>query len=271
MSIYTVNSAKSRTLGYNDSPLLGRQNHAISTSKINLNDPDNIELEPFKLVSLSPRSQQARDIVQDGTVRDLKDFLSDNSNVKSLNNLDEEGVSLLHLSVRLNRVDVTRTLIDYGANVNIRLGNGTTPLHVAARFNCAAVAEILVHSGANPSLVDGNGNNALHQTARRSSKGVMEILLRDSDIDIDAKTQVGMTPLHLVCMNGDLEMCRLLLRHGAEITSKTADCSTPLHIAIFNNCNTEVAELLIKEATAKLMNVSNMSTKLIWTRIAHCT
>lgn len=130
MSIYTVNSAKSRTLGYNDSPLLGRQNHAISTSKINLNDPDNIELEPFKLVSLSPRSQQARDIVQDGTVRD---FLSDNSNVKSLNNLDEEGVSLLHLSVRLNRVDVTRTLIDYGANVNIRLGNGTTPLHVAAR------------------------------------------------------------------------------------------------------------------------------------------
>ena len=133
MSIYTVNSAKSITLGYNDSPLLGRQNHAISTSKINLNDPDNIELEPFKLVSLSPRSQQARDIVQDGTVRDLKDFLSDNSNVKSLNSLDEEGVSLLHLSVRLNRVEVTRTLIDYGANVNIRLGNGTTPLHVAAR------------------------------------------------------------------------------------------------------------------------------------------
>ena len=133
MSIYTVNSAKSRTLGCNDSPLLGRQNHAISTSKINLNDPDNIELEPFKLVSLSPRSQQARDIVQDGTVRELKDFLSDNSNVKSLNNLDEEGVSLLHLSVRLNRVEVTRTLIDYGANVNIRLGNGTTPLHVAAR------------------------------------------------------------------------------------------------------------------------------------------
>lgn len=77
----------------------------------------------------------------------------------------------------------------------------------------------------------------------------MEILLRESDIDIDAKTQVGMTPLHLVCMNGGLEMCRLLLRHGADITSKTTDCSTPLHIAIFNNCNTEVAELLIKEGT----------------------
>lgn len=129
MSIYTGNSVKSRTLGYNDSPLLGH----ISTSKINLNHPDNIELEPFKPVSLSPRSQQAHDIVQDGSVRELKDFLLDNSNVKSLNNLDEEGVSLLHLSARLNRVEITRTLIDYGANVNTRLGNGTTPLHVAAR------------------------------------------------------------------------------------------------------------------------------------------
>lgn len=88
----------------------------------------------------------------------------------------------------------------------------------------------------------------------------MEILLRDSDIDIDAKTQVGMTPLHLVCMNGDLEMCRLLLRHGAEITSKTADCSTPLHIAIFNNCNTEVAELLIKEGRLYSNELRNHST-----------
>lgn len=88
----------------------------------------------------------------------------------------------------------------------------------------------------------------------------MEILLRDSDIDIDAKTQVGMAPLHLVCMNGDLEMCRLLLRHGAEVASKTADCSTPLHIAIFNNCNTEVAELLIKEGRLYSNELRNYST-----------
>lgn len=81
---------------------------------------------------------------------------------------------------------------------------------------------------------------------RRRSKDVVDVLVRDSDIDVNARTQIGMTVLHLVCMNGDLDICRILLRHGADITAKTADFSTPLHTAIFN-CNPQLAELLIKE------------------------
>ena len=115
-----------------------------------------------------------------------------------------------------------------------------------SRFNSAAVAEVLLHSGANPLLVDALGNNALHHAVRRRNKEVVDLLVRDSDIDVNACTQVGMSALHLVCMNGDLEICRILLRHGADITAKTADYSTPLHTAIFS-CHPQLAELLIKE------------------------
>ena len=132
MSTYTVNTMKTSGLRSNDSPLLGRQNAAASISKVNLID-NNIELAPLKFASLSTRSQQAREIVQDGTVSELKEYLLDNSNVRSLNNLDEEGVALLHLSARRNRAEVTRMLIDHGADVDIRLRDGSTPLHVAAR------------------------------------------------------------------------------------------------------------------------------------------
>ena len=129
MSLNTLNSVKTNGLrSVTDSPLLGRQSTAASLNKI-----DAIELSPLKFSALSARSQQAREIVQDGTVRELKDFLSDANNVKSLNSLDEEGVSLLHLTARLNRVEVTRVLIDDGADVDIRLRDGSTPLHVAAR------------------------------------------------------------------------------------------------------------------------------------------
>lgn len=75
---------------------------------------------------------------------------------------------------------------------------------------------------------------------------MVDLLVRDTDIDVNAKTQVGMTALHLVCMNGDIEICRTLLRYDADIRAKTADESTPLHTAIFN-CNTHLAELLIKQ------------------------
>ena len=128
------------------------------------------------------------------------------------------------------------------------------------RFNSAAVAEVLLHSGANPSFVDALDSNALHHAVRRSSRGVVNILLRDSDIDVNARTQVGMTALHLVCMSGDLEICSNLLRHGADITAKTVDYSTPLHTAIFS-CNTQLAELLIKEGKLRCKQVFSQSLK----------
>ena len=114
------------------------------------------------------------------------------------------------------------------------------------RFNCPAVAEVLLSSGANPSLADSLNNNALHHAVRRRNKDMVDLLVRDADIDVNTKTQVGMTALHLVCINGDTEICRTLLRHGADIRAKTADHSTPLHSAIFS-CNANIAEMLIKQ------------------------
>ncbi|XP_068698490.1 transient receptor potential cation channel subfamily A member 1-like isoform X2 [Montipora foliosa] len=244
-------------LGSSDSPFLSRQATAASLLNVNIID-NNFELSPIDkyLAPLSARSQLARDILQDGRVAELKEFLLDSDNVKLLNSLDEEGASLLHFSARLNRAEATRVLIDRGADVDIRLRDGSTPLHVAARFNSASVAQVLLRSGANAQLLDALENNALHHAVRRRNKDVVDLLVGDSDIDINAKTQVGMTALHLVCMNGDLDICHVLLSYGADITAKTADCSTPLHTAMFS-CNTHIAELLIREAASKLINVND--------------
>ena len=121
-------------LGSSDSPFLSRQATAASLLNVNIID-NNFELSPIDkyLAPLSARSQLARDILQDGTVAELKEFLLDSDNVKLLNSLDEEGASLLHFSARLNRAEATRVLIDRGADVDIRLRDGSTPLHVAAR------------------------------------------------------------------------------------------------------------------------------------------
>ena len=123
----TASRAKgSRSNNYKDSPLLSRT--STGASKV-----DSIELASLKFVGLSTRSQQIHEIIQDGIVSELRDYLLDNKNVKIINNLDEEGVSLLHLAARWNRVEMTQILIDNGALVNIRLKDGSTPLHVAAR------------------------------------------------------------------------------------------------------------------------------------------
>lgn len=121
----------SRSNNYKDSPLLSRSTNT-TVSKADLLD-SSIELASLKFVGLSTRSQQIHEIIQDGIVSELKDYLLDNNNVKIINNLDDEGVSLLHLTARWNRVEMTQILIDHGPRVNIRLKDGSTPLHVAAR------------------------------------------------------------------------------------------------------------------------------------------
>ena len=93
----------------------------------------NIELVPLKFVASSTRSQQTREIIQDGIVSELKEYLSDNNNIKTINAIDEDGLSLLHIAARWNRAEMTQMLIDHGAHVDIRLKDCSTPLHVAAR------------------------------------------------------------------------------------------------------------------------------------------
>jgi len=130
MTSTTARGKGQRSNDYKDSPLLSRTSTAAS--KVELID-SSIQLASLKFVGLSTRSQQIHEIIQDGMVSELRDYLQDNNNVKLINNLDDEGVSLLHLAARWNRVEITQLLIDHGARVNIRLKDGSTPLHVAAR------------------------------------------------------------------------------------------------------------------------------------------
>ena len=78
----------------------------------------------------------------------------------------------------------------------------------------------------------------------------MELLVQRRDVDINFRMNCGSSALHLVCISGDLEICRLLLRNGADIQAKTSDGGTVLHAAVFS-CNANVAELLINQGEIK--------------------
>lgn len=119
-----------RSSNYTESPLLGRHNTAISTSDLM---DSNIELTPLKFAALSTHTQQIREILHDGVVSDLKEYLSDKNNLKSINDLDEDGFSLLHMTARWNLAEMTQILIDHGAQPDLRMKDCSTPLHITAR------------------------------------------------------------------------------------------------------------------------------------------
>jgi len=68
--------------------------------------------------------------------------------------------------------------------------------------------------------------------------------LIDRGADVNAKTNVGWTPLHFASSMKDLEIAKLLLDRGADVGAKNVYEVTPLHSASWNN-HIETAKLLL--------------------------
>lgn len=107
------------------------------------------------------------------------------------------------------------------------------------------ITKLLIQRGADPALVSNNGSTALHFAARRGNDQVAELLLRHTNVDVNSKDSSYMTALHLACVSGNTAISKMLLEQGADITAKSTELMTPLHTAVYNG-NTEVAALILQ-------------------------
>ena len=72
------------------------------------------------------------------------------SNKSLLSLLDFAGWTALHEACNHGYLDIVRTLIDHGADVNVRGLDGDTPLHDAAVNGHEEITIVLIQSGGNP-------------------------------------------------------------------------------------------------------------------------
>jgi ankyrin repeat protein len=71
-------------------------------------------------------------------------------------------------------------------------------------------------------------------------------LLIINGIDVNAKSDLGRTPLHEAAEIDSRDIVKLLISNGADVNAKTKDGWTPLHSAIyFSRWNKDVIELLL--------------------------
>ena len=60
----------------------------------------------------------------------------------------------------------------------------------------------------------------------------MITLIREGEsTDINAKTSINRTPLHLACLHGFIEVAKVLVEYGADINAVDDDHNTSLHYA----------------------------------------
>ena len=135
----------------------------------------------------------------------------------------------------------------------VYIRNGTSLHDVASSGNPRDVLSVLdqgadIHAKADVWYQSDSfthpGATALHIAAEFNPDPLVTLVLLDLGAELEAKTDLGDTPLHWAAYDGHPDVVELLLARGADATALNDDGTTPLHYAAWNNVP-EVADLLL--------------------------
>jgi ankyrin repeat protein/predicted Ser/Thr protein kinase len=182
---------------------------------------------------------------------------------------DEGGYTVLITAAERGRIEIVTHLLNYTADVDAKDKHGRTALMCAAGGGHADIVNILLDNGADPNAKLDSGTTVLmaalfaHFHAESlhgeelsagpttpatlvESEGQVSTVsaLIDEGVDINARTDDGMTALMLAVNNGLRKTTELLLENGADIDAKGKTGETALMYAAKRGNAEMVLELL---------------------------
>ncbi|XP_031634580.1 poly [ADP-ribose] polymerase tankyrase-like [Contarinia nasturtii] len=97
----------------------------------------------------------------------------------------------IHYATYNNCKEITKMLIEKGADVNAKIQIGYTPLHIAAHNNRYKIAKLLINHGADPSIRDSWlwGRTALEWAESKNHEEVMDVLTEGYNNNNDDKVE----------------------------------------------------------------------------------
>jgi len=183
----------------------------------------------------------------EGLVKFIYNLFSVYSNIMNVN---KNGGGILFDIVRqpsATRVNYAITLAaGEGVTVNCRCRMNLTPALTAAKHGNYAALEILAKHGADLTLTDTQGRNVLHMCAcgfEHQSINLLQdaaivrslvSLMIKASVDINAKTNTGLTPLMMICSQPPLyTLLHALLVQGADVNLRCdVKGQTVLHLML---------------------------------------
>jgi len=128
---------------------------------------------------------------------------------------------------------VAELLLEYGADINAQIFEGSMLLHLASAFGLVNIVRWLPNHGADANAQPDNGWTPLHLAVGNGYPEVARMLL-EHNANVKARGEI---PLHLAVVFPELrdriDILQLLLDHGADVKARDNEGSTPLHHSAF--------------------------------------
>ena len=163
---------------------------------------------------------------------------------------DEHDYNPLEQAAEMGHVELVQVLLEYGADANARDKSGYTPLHFASEFVKPAVIRVLLKHGADVKAQNEDNKTPLHYAQEEE----VARLLLEHGANANALDIKNQTPLHYVSQRGQTGAARVLLEHGVGANAQDKERYTPLHRALRG----DVARLLLEHgADANALDIKN--------------
>ena len=146
--------------------------------------------------------------------------------------------NLLHKACLEGDLKTVKLLIAQdGLDINTKDHNNLTALHIACFRGFKDIAEELIAQNADINGAPSEKNNLetpLHLVSLNNNHELVKLLL-ENGADIDPKDNQGKTPLHYASWKNSKEALILLLRNGADISVEDETSERPLYYATLND------------------------------------
>ncbi|AWO96308.1 putative B-cell lymphoma 3 protein [Scophthalmus maximus] len=169
--------------------------------------------------------------------------------------LDRNGQTALHLCSEYDQSECLSVVLSLSSSpmcLEIRNYEGLSPLHLAVLRGHKDLTRMLLDAGADINAMDIKSGQSPLMHAVESNNADMVHFLIESGCDVNSQSYSGNTALHGACGRGQVDTVRLLLKSGADSSLKNYHNDTPVMVAK----NKKIADVLRGRAS-KLIRVQD--------------
>ena len=171
------------------------------------------------------------ELCEKGTAQQVQDALKEGANVNARDDINDAPALMYAVWASEGNTEVVSLLLEAGADVNAKAGNGITALMLAAEDNkYPETVSFLLKAGADARVKTAFGKTALMCAAVNQNPKAVSLLLAAGS-DVNAQRDDGKTALMLAAIGNSPETVSLLLEAGADIAIKDSGGMTALDYA----------------------------------------
>jgi ankyrin repeat protein len=128
---------------------------------------------------------------------------------------DNQDMTALHFATQNGHESIVRVLLDHGGDPHLLTKYSETVLHLAARGGNGSMVRMLLDNGCDPHLQDSLSQTALFHAADNGHRLVVSMLL-EHGCDENLQDYKSQTALSLAVKRGHVSIVKTLLDHGCD-------------------------------------------------------